>query len=170
MCVCILVKVCFNSCDAVLYFIWVKSVMCWWESLLCVSQITARRRCTSWWRPDSSLSSNLTPNTPSWTSESTAQTPHPSVLLVTRGFSHRCEIIAYSKAACESPDAEGSLHDDRGRLSLSFMMHCCVWGCIRLEIDRYIGLPKFCPIFKHFTIIGYWFCKNDIFFYIIIIF
>ncbi len=25
----------------------------------------------------------------------------------------------------------------------------------RLEIDRYIGLPIFFPIFKHFTIIGY---------------
>ncbi len=24
-----------------------------------------------------------------------------------------------------------------------------------LEIDRYIGLPIFFPIFKHFTIIGY---------------
>ncbi len=70
----------------------------------------------------------------------------------------------------ESPDAEGSLRDDRGRLSLSFMMHCCVWGCIRLEIDRYIGLLKFCLIFKHFTIIGYWFCKNDIFFFCIIYF
>ncbi len=29
-----------------------------------------------------------------------------------------------------------------------------------LEIDRYIGLPIFFPIFKHFTIIGYRFCKK----------
>lgn len=39
------------------------------HDLLSVSQITARRRFTSWWRPDSSLSSNLTLNTPFWTSE-----------------------------------------------------------------------------------------------------
>ncbi len=31
----------------------------------------------------------------------------------------------------------------------------------RLEIDRYIGLPIFFPIFKHFTIIGYRFCKKN---------
>ncbi len=31
-----------------------------------------------------------------------------------------------------------------------------------LEIDRYIGLPIFFPIFKHFTIIGYRFCKKKI--------
>ncbi len=31
---------------------------------------------------------------------------------------------------------------------------------IRLEIDRYIGLPIFFPIFKHFTIIGYRLKKN----------
>ncbi len=28
-----------------------------------------------------------------------------------------------------------------------------------LEIDRYIVLPIFFPILKHFTIIGYWFCN-----------
>ncbi len=33
---------------------------------------------------------------------------------------------------------------------------------MRLEIDRYIGLPIFFPIFKHFTIIGYRFCKKII--------
>ncbi len=26
---------------------------------------------------------------------------------------------------------------------------------LQVEIDRYIGLPIFFPIFKHFTIIGY---------------
>ncbi len=31
---------------------------------------------------------------------------------------------------------------------------------LRLEIDRYIGLPICLPIFKHFTIIGYRFCKK----------
>ncbi len=31
-----------------------------------------------------------------------------------------------------------------------------------LEIDRYIGLPIFFPIFKHFTIIGY---EKKIFFF-----
>ncbi len=40
---------------------------------------------------------------------------------------------------------------------------------LRLEIDRYIGLPICLPIFKHFTIIGYRFCKKKksvlIFFY-----
>ncbi len=30
-----------------------------------------------------------------------------------------------------------------------------------LEIDPYIGLPIFLPIFKHFTIIGYQFCKKN---------
>ncbi len=34
-----------------------------------------------------------------------------------------------------------------------------------LEIDRYIGLPIFFPIFKHFTIIGYRFCKKKISFF-----
>jgi len=29
-----------------------------------------------------------------------------------------------------------------------------------VEIDRYIGLPIFFLIFKHFTIIGYRFCKK----------
>ncbi len=29
-----------------------------------------------------------------------------------------------------------------------------------VEIDRYIGLPIFSPIFKHFTIIGYRFKKK----------
>ncbi len=29
-----------------------------------------------------------------------------------------------------------------------------------IEIDRYICLPIFTPIFKHFTIIGYRFCKK----------
>ncbi len=28
-----------------------------------------------------------------------------------------------------------------------------------IEIDRYIDLPIFSPIFKHFTIIGYRFCN-----------
>ncbi len=37
-----------------------------------------------------------------------------------------------------------------------------------LEIDRYIGLPIFFPIFKHFTIIEYRFCKKKK--YIIFIF
>ncbi len=32
-----------------------------------------------------------------------------------------------------------------------------------LEIDRYIGLPIFFPIFKHFTIIGYRFKKKNVF-------
>ncbi len=39
-----------------------------------------------------------------------------------------------------------------------------------LEIDRYIGLPIFFPIFKHFTIIGYQFWKKtitDFFFFVI---
>ncbi len=35
----------------------------------------------------------------------------------------------------------------------------------RLEIDRYIGWPIFFPIFKHFTIIGYRFCKKKISFF-----
>ncbi len=30
----------------------------------------------------------------------------------------------------------------------------------QIEIDRYIGLPIFFTIFKHFTIIGYRFCKK----------
>ncbi len=34
---------------------------------------------------------------------------------------------------------------------------------IRLEIDRYIGLPIFFPIFKHFTIIGYRFWNRFVF-------
>ncbi len=45
--------------------------------------------------------------------------------------------------------------------------------CSEVEIDRYIGLPIFFPIFKHFTIIGYRFCKKNIsvlMFFIIIIF
>ncbi len=33
-------------------------------------------------------------------------------------------------------------------------------GLKKLEIDQYIGLPIFFPIFKHFTIIGYRFCKK----------
>ncbi len=32
---------------------------------------------------------------------------------------------------------------------------CYVTMTLRLEIDRYIGLPIFSPIFKHFSIIGY---------------
>ncbi len=36
---------------------------------------------------------------------------------------------------------------------------CCSDTYIFLEIDRYIGLPIFFPIFKHFTIIGYRFCQ-----------
>ncbi len=45
---------------------------------------------------------------------------------------------------------------------------------LQLEIDRYIGLPIFSPIFKHFTIIGYRFCKKktigfDFFFFTYII-
>ncbi len=35
-------------------------------------------------------------------------------------------------------------------------------GMTWLEIDRYIGLPIFFPIFKHFTIIGYRFWKKKI--------
>lgn len=105
MCVCIFVKVCFNYCEAVSCLLsWFKSVMCWWESLLCVSQITARWRCTSWWRPDSSLSSNLTLNTPSWRSEFSTEArgditscePHTRLSF----WWHSCEIIAYSKAVC----------------------------------------------------------------------
>ncbi len=34
----------------------------------------------------------------------------------------------------------------------------CVLG-LKLEIDRYIDLPIFFPICKHFTIIGYRFCN-----------
>ncbi len=34
-----------------------------------------------------------------------------------------------------------------------------------LEIDRYIDLPIFFPIFKHFTIIGYRFCNIGFFFF-----
>ncbi len=33
-----------------------------------------------------------------------------------------------------------------------------------VEIDRYISLPIFFPIFKHFTIIGYRFGKKKIYF------
>ncbi len=41
-------------------------------------------------------------------------------------------------------------------------MHLCSLSII--EIDRYIGLPIFFPIFKHFTIIRYLFWKkNDIY-------
>ncbi len=39
-----------------------------------------------------------------------------------------------------------------------------------VEIDRYIGLPIFFPIFKHFTIIGYRFCKKKISVLILIFF
>ncbi len=39
-------------------------------------------------------------------------------------------------------------------LSLSYIVYYL------LEIDRYIGLPIFLPIFKHFTIIGFRFCKK----------
>ncbi len=45
----------------------------------------------------------------------------------------------------------------------------CVTVKLLIEIDRYIGLPIFFPIFKHFTIIGYRFCKKKISFFIIII-
>ncbi len=38
----------------------------------------------------------------------------------------------------------------------------------RVEIDRYIGLPIFFPIFKHFTIIGYRFKKNKGYIYVIV--
>ncbi len=34
-----------------------------------------------------------------------------------------------------------------------------------VEIDRYISLPIFFPIFKHFTIIGYRFGKKIIYFF-----
>ncbi len=48
-----------------------------------------------------------------------------------------------------------------------------VFGVLQVEIDRYIGLPIFFPIFKHFTIIGYRFCKKknigfDFFFFFFI--
>ncbi len=39
-----------------------------------------------------------------------------------------------------------------------------------LEIDRYIGLPIFFPIFKHFTIIGYRFWKKKYRFWIFFFF
>ncbi len=46
-----------------------------------------------------------------------------------------------------------------------FDRHCVlhIKDWCRLEIDRYIGLPIFFLIFKHFTIIGYqvWKKKND---------
>ncbi len=45
-----------------------------------------------------------------------------------------------------------------------------LWKHLILEIDRYIGLPIFFPIFKHFTIIGYRFWKKtitDIFLFVI---
>ncbi len=35
------------------------------------------------------------------------------------------------------------------------MNKCKNKNVYRLEIDQYIGLPMFFPIFKHFTIIGY---------------
>ncbi len=45
----------------------------------------------------------------------------------------------------------------------TFTMSSLLWPTnIRLEIDRYIGLPIFFPIFKHFTIIGYRFWKKKI--------
>ncbi len=49
-----------------------------------------------------------------------------------------------------------------------YMFKCDCWY-ILLEIDRYIGLPIFFPIFKHFTIIGYRFCKkkNIVFYFIL---
>ncbi len=37
-----------------------------------------------------------------------------------------------------------------------------------LEIDRYIGLPIFFPIFKHFTIIGYRFKKKKYIYFVFI--
>ncbi len=47
------------------------------------------------------------------------------------------------------------------------LLRCCyavamVSGWLLVETDRYIGLPIFFPIFKHFTIIGYRFCKKKI--------
>ncbi len=36
-----------------------------------------------------------------------------------------------------------------------FWMQSIIANYISLEIDRYIGLPIYFPIFKHFTIIGF---------------
>ncbi len=41
------------------------------------------------------------------------------------------------------------------------MLFVCL-SSLRLEIDQYIGLPIFFPIFKHFTIIRYRFWKKTI--------
>ncbi len=50
--------------------------------------------------------------------------------------------------------------ENGGSTSLPWSMACRIQ--LYVEIDRYIGLPIFFPIFKHFTIIGYRFWKKKI--------
>ncbi len=46
------------------------------------------------------------------------------------------------------------------------MNKCKNKNVYRLEIDQYIGLPMFFPIFKHFTIIGYRLKKKKLFLFL----
>ncbi len=62
------------------------------------------------------------------------------------------------------------VHDGGMLMLLPFLLqqHKVRLSVSALEIDRYIGLPRFVPIFKHFTIIGYRFWKKNDNWYIFI--
>ncbi len=52
--------------------------------------------------------------------------------------------------------------DVRFRLLHTYILERVMLAAFSVEIDRYIGLPIFFTIYKHFTIIGYRFCKKII--------